>query len=392
MEYEKPKLRLIEGGLCDKTQAEKRFVSAFVTDTRLMGQIAMGIHWKILDHPEAEDLYQYFSFDAEECGLDNYKSVWDGNVDAMDHIRQTMIGPLGGQDVIISEKEARALFTEFYLKNKENGPTFRAGLHEYKFLIDEPVFLNEEEDHSLLVKMCKPIETDEELVNYYIMRMCAKDFKAAALLTDGEGLFDLFEEYPLVTLLKNSIQESEEGYLCHSLLDKDGYYDIVVTTVTVENLKVTSASRGSKMGISYQEAALMLSQPEFLTVYRIIVGPEEFEDRPLEFNYNVMVTEYANGRMYMAFNKDNSHVNNRVFKLSGDVFGLYFITYNGEFIVASQSKESIIKMERDLLHQDIGSFLLPTGKFEFQEPVLLQFANSDIDFFEEFLELIIGDE
>lgn len=63
-------LHLIEGGLCDKEDAEKEFVSAFATDTRLMGEIAMGIHWCIIDHPEAEDLFQFFSFDVQECGLE----------------------------------------------------------------------------------------------------------------------------------------------------------------------------------------------------------------------------------------------------------------------------------------------------------------------------------
>ena len=58
-------LRLIEGGLPDKEDAEKEFVSAFVTDTRLMGEIAVGIHWRIPDHPEAEDLFQFFSGDQE---------------------------------------------------------------------------------------------------------------------------------------------------------------------------------------------------------------------------------------------------------------------------------------------------------------------------------------
>ena len=384
----KPKLTLIEGGLCAKEQAEKVFVSAFATDTRLMGQLCMGIHWKIVDHPEADDLYQFFSFDAEECGLDNYKSVWDGDIDSIDTIRQTMVGPLGGKDVIISEREARALFTEFYLQNKKNGPTFRSGIHEFKFLIDEPVYLTEEEDAKLLSKLCTEIISPEQLTNYFIMRMCAKDFKAAEVLAAPGVVRDLFEDMPLLTLMKNSIRTLGNNYISHSLVDLGDSYRIIVTTVEIEDLKVVSFSRGNGMEISYQEAALMLTQPEFITVYRIIVGPEEFEDRPMEFNYNIVVSEHNNGRLYMAFNPNNDHVNKRIFKLSDDVFGLYLITYGGEFIVAAPTKENIIQMERDLLHLDIGSYLLPTGKFEFQEPVLYQFANSDLDYFEEFIELI----
>jgi hypothetical protein len=71
---------------------------------------------------------------------------------------------------------------------------------------------------------------------------------------------------------------------------------------------------------------------------------------------------------------------------------VYYITNNGEFIVSAASKKNIIKMERSLLHTPIGAMLLPTGKYEFQEPVLLQFVNSSIESFDEFLQLITGPE
>lgn len=384
----KIKFKLIEGGLPEKEHAEKEFVSAFVTDTRLMGQVAMGIHWKILDHPDAEDLYQFFSFDAEECGLDNYKSVWDGDVSALDYIRQTMIGPLGGEDIIISEKEARALFTYFYAMNKQRGFNFREGIHEFRFLIDNPVYLEKEESDALLGKMCTEITTDYQLVNYYIMRMVAKDYRAAAYLSAVPVDENLFSDLPLVTLLKNTIHSSEDGYVSHSLVEYDGVYKILLTEIKTSNRKVLSCTRSTGLDVTYKEAALMMARPEFLTVYKILTGPEEFEEKPMVFKYNTMITEHDNGRMYMAFNKSNDHVNSREFIISGDIFGLYFITYSGEFIVAAPGKASIIQMERDLLHSDIGAFLFPVGKFEFQEPVLLQFANSGLSEFEDFLEAI----
>ena len=90
----------------------------------------------------------------------------------------------------------------------------------------------------------------------------------------------------------------------------------------------------------------------------------------------------------MAFNSNNDHVNDPNYLLSNDIFGVYYITNNGEFIVSAASKKNIIKMERSLLHTPIGAMLLPTGKYEFQEPVLLQFANSGLSEFEDFLEAI----
>ena len=101
-----------------------------------------------------------------------------------------------------------------------------------------------------------------------------------------------------------------------------------------------------------------------------------------------MITEHDNGRMYMAFNNNNDHVNDRNYMLSNDIFGVYYITRFGEFIVSAPSKEKIISLERSLLHSPMGAMMLPTGKYEFQEPVLLQFINSGIEEFGEFLEMI----
>lgn len=384
----KSNFKLIDGGLPDKEHAPKEFVSAFVTDTRLMGQIAMGIHWKIIDHPDAEDLYQFFSFDAEECGLDNYKSVWDGDPNALDYIRQTLVGPLGGKDVIITEKEARALFTHFYAMNKKRGFNFREGIHEFRFLIDEPVVLEKEAADALLDKMCTEIETDFQLVNYFIMRMVAKDYTAAAKLSATPVDEEVLSDLPQITLLKNTIHEEDGKYISHSLVEWDGVYRLLLTAIETAGGKVVSFTRYPGLDVTYKEAALMMSRPEFVTVYKIITGPEEFEEKPMVFKYNTMITEHDNGRMYMAFNKNNNHVNSRVFMISGDIFGLYFITFAGEFIVAAPDKASIIQMERDLLHSDIGAFLFPIGKFEFQEPVLLQFANSGLSEFEDFMDMI----
>lgn len=396
---QRPKLKVIEGGLLPKEKAEREFVSAFATDTRLMGQIAMGIHWHIIDHPDAEDLYQFFSFDTEECGLDNYKSVWSGDGDEIALIRQTMIGPLGGKDVLLTEREARGLFTEYYPpaasrshdRNSEiSNITFSNGIHEYRHLIDEPVYLEPEEYAHLFDKLCTDIISDVQLVNYYIMRSLAKDTEGKRYLSappnDPEP--DLFGDIPLVTLLRNTVHESDGHYISSSLAEHDNKYELLVTDITVQDGAVTSCVRGSGLHISNTEAALMLAHPEFITVYKLLAGPEEFEEQPLEFEYNTMVTEHDSGRMYMAFNSNNDHVNDSNYMLSNDIFGVYYITRCGEFIVSASSTENIIKLERSLLHSPMGAMMLPVGKYEFQEPVLLQFVNSGIEEFDEFLAMI----
>ena len=410
------KLRLIKGGLGPKEEAEKQFVSAFATDTRLMGEVAMGIHWHIKNHPAAKELFQFFSFDTESEGLDNYKSVWSEDADEIALIRQTMIGPLGGQDVLLSEREARAVFTRYYNHITGRSPEFTEGINEYRFLIDEPAFLDADEFDALFDKLCTDIISPEQLVNYYIMRCLAKDSEGRRYLSSeyakGEikhisdnsaagaeysgrmlsSCKDIFPDLPLVSLLKNTIQEKDGHYISNSLAEHDSRYELLVTDITIEGDRVSSCERGPGMHISNTEAAMILAHPEFITVYRILADPDDFEEDPLEFEYNTMITEHESGRLYMAFNSNNDHVNDPNYLLSNDIFGVYYITNNGEVIVSAASKKNIIKMERSLLHTPIGAMLLPTGKYEFQEPVLLQFVNSSIDSFDEFLQLITDPE
>ena len=105
-----------------------------------------------------------------------------------------------------------------------------------------------------------------------------------------------------------------------------------------------------------------------------------------------MVTEHANGRLYMAFHQNNDHVKKDVYRLSDDVLGLYFITPYGEFIVAAYDESTIIKLEKDLLLGSIGFLLAPVAKFEFKDPILYDFANSDFDDFLEFVSLLTEKE
>ncbi|MBQ3924086.1 MAG: hypothetical protein II696_01050, partial [Firmicutes bacterium] len=200
-------LRLIEGGLPDKEDAEKEFVSAFVTDTRLMGEIAVGIHWRIPDHPEAEDLFQFFSFDVQECGLDNYKSSWASDIDAISYIRQTLVGPLGGEDVNISEREARALFTKYRQKCLDAGLPLPEGRREYEFLEKDPVTLSEKEYADLFDRMCTPLTCDNQVINYFLMRVFSCDDEGAAYLAADGMDVDLYPDMSYALLCKNTIEK-----------------------------------------------------------------------------------------------------------------------------------------------------------------------------------------
>ena len=51
----------------------------------------------------------------------------------------------------------------------------------------------------------------------------------------------------------------------------------------------------------------------------------------------------------------------------------------------------IKKIKDHDMRSALGNFLIPTEKFEFKEPVLYEFINSDFDRFEDFLDVIRDD-
>lgn len=95
---EKSDLKVLRGGLLDNAATSRKiFVSAYVTNTRLMGVLGMYIHFRLPDNQLLGDLHQFFYFDAEEYGFETYKSVLGDNLDRVNEIERSLIGGLGGQ-------------------------------------------------------------------------------------------------------------------------------------------------------------------------------------------------------------------------------------------------------------------------------------------------------
>jgi hypothetical protein len=190
---------------------------------------------------------------------------------------------------------------------------------------------------------------------------------------------------------KNTIDEKDGFYICQSLVETDSEYRIIVSKIKIESMRVVRYERASGFKVTSSEAAMMLSRSEFVTVYELIADPEEIDEKKLELNFNSMMTMHEHGKLYLAFNENNDHVGRRVFMLSEDIFGMYYVTDMGQFIAAAYSVPAIQKMEREIMRSALGNFLIPTEKFEFKEPVLYEFINSDFDRFEDFLDVIRDD-
>lgn len=135
---------------------------------------------------------------------------------------------------------------------------------------------------------------------------------------------------------------------------------------------------------------MMLAKPEFVTVYEVMLSEEDMENNigELTVNLNTVMTSHDNGRMFMAFKKNNDHVNERIFRLNNDVKGVYFLTDYGQLIASAYSLADIRYLENKLRVSMLAPYLIVTAKYEFKEPVLFEFIQSDFEDFEDFLDFI----
>ena len=388
---------LIKGGLSYPYESDKRtFISAFVTDTRLMGVVGLYIHWEVESGSFVSDFHQFFYFDAEEYGFETYRSISGNDMSEISYIEHALMGGLGGQKIDLTQKEAAFLIQTYANMNRRLSTPLPDGQKEYDFLFEPEIELTEEERRDLFEKQCTPITSTYQAINYFLMRCFGKDYAAAEFLSESNFPLDIYADIPPATLCKNTIDhfESESGhsYLCESLIEHDASYMLIVSEITMSKQgaakKIESFEKRTTMQVSAIEAAMMLSRPEFVTVYEILSSPEEFDAGLAELTASALLTMHGGGRLFLSFNKNNDHVNKRIFRLNEDVFGLYYITDFGQMIIAAYSIKGIHAMEKELRKSALSQSLLPVSKYEFKEPVLYEFIQSDFEDFEEFLDFI----
>ena len=396
----KPKLTVIEGGLAASIDKRpKYFLSAYVTDTRLMGVLAVHACWKIPYGDELSDFHQFFYIDCEEMGLETYKSFLDSDPSEIEMAEQALVGGLGASKIEISERQLMGLLTEYRLFNENHKLPLPEKYEEYRFLIEPETILTPEESHILMKLICGEIRSDYQTINYFLMRCFGRDYTGAAYLSEGKFPLDLYDNYRQATFCKNVIDKDASyvdgatAYMCESLIEMNNCYETVISRVVVRDLKIVDFEHCSGFAVSSAEAAMMLSKPEFVTVYEVLLSEQDMDENigELTITLNTVMSVHDNGRLFMAFKPSNSHVDSRIFRLSNDVRGIYFLTDYGQLIMASYSLIEIQTRERKLAACPLAPFLMATAKYEFKEPVLFEFINSDFEDFEDFLEAIKDD-
>ena len=393
----KPKLTVIEGGVPYLVKnRQKLLVSAYVTNTRLMGVLALYAHWRISDTDEILDFHQFFYIDCEESGLETYTGILGSDRSEIDATEQALVGGLGAEKIEITYPQLSGILTFYRMFNEARSLPLPNGYSEYSFLLEPGTILNPDEHTEVMRLICGEITSDYQAVNYFLMRCFGQDHRAAAFLSAGDFDLDIYANYKGATFCKNTIDKDhvyDDGataYLCESLVERRGNYEIIISRVVVKDLKIVGLSHCSGFAVSAAEAAMMLAKAEFVTVYEVLLSDEDMENNigELTINLNTIMSVQENGRLLMAFKKKNDHGNSRIFRLSNDVKGIYYLTDYGQLIVAAYTLQEIRHLENQLKVSPLAPFLIPTAKYEFKEPVLFEFMQSDFEDFDDFLNFI----
>ncbi len=404
-------LKLIHGGYGESAAtSKKKFISAYITDTRLMGVVGVYAHWKLPDNCLRTEMYQIFYLDAEEYGLDTYECIiGPDDSETRDRVTETknlLMGGLGGNEVEITERELMSLVQDYADLNLRQGIRL-PDKAEFTELLKPELLLTREEENILMGKQCEPITNDFQVVNYFIMRCAGRDFKAAKFLTKEYIRTDLFSEHKAAILLKNEIHVGESSfnisgdktsfsssmsYLCRSLIEYDEKFFVTTSSVTVEKLKVTKYERLTSERVSDMEAEMLIKREEYVNVYELSEDAGEINGEVLPILAKAQKSVHETGTLYMVFKPNNEHVSQEIFRLNDDVLGTFYFLESGQVLLQAYDMPSMMRLQLELVLAFGKNLLRQSSKYMFDEPVFYEFVNSYFFDFEEFVDLISHEE
>lgn len=378
-------------------QRNRRFVSAFATNSRLMGVVVLYIEWEpnMLEasNREMSSFHQYFYVETSEVGIESYKSIHGDNFKEIDEVEKTMIGGLGAQKIPLTEKEAYILFNKFADLNKKYKEDFPPGFEEYGFLLEQEIEFSEAEYIDVLKKICVKIENVNELINYFLIRYFAEDYEAVELLLSEEAnnaiSFDISSEALCMNKTEEHIDENGNmSYISESLIESGISHRIVISDITIFDGKISSFDIISNFPISSIETAMKLERPEFVTVFEVMKKDSDVKDALDHGKMSALIRDTNAGRLYLTFNDDNDHLKKPLYRLNDDVKGMIYFTDEGQLILAAYSLSRIRWLEKEVIFHPFGSDLLPLAKYEFKEDVFYDFVKSDTGDFINYIECI----
>ena len=273
---------------------------------------------------------------------------------------------------------------------------------EIDFIMRPKITLSLKERQDLMDKQCEEITSDFQLVNYFIMRCIGHDFEAARYLTSENVLFTDFRDDEPATLLRNSCElagtdynslngdafRTARTYDCLSLVEYKGFFELITSEVTVENMKVTSFEVTDREDISSREADMMTRREEYIIFNELEDEADSFSKESTPYTVRSQETAYDTGRLFVIFNPDNSHVAEQVYKLHADVFGSVYVNDLGQLMVSSFARENAELIERSILDNMGKDSVYLVARYRFDMPVLYEYIRSGFEDFEDYIDAI----
>lgn len=440
----KPNFTVIKGGKSFFPECrDRKFISGYSTNTRLMGVIGLELKWEITTDSDVRTLNQIFYLDAEEFGLESYTEAYGDNPHLIASERKRLIGALGGKTVAVTEEEARFLLQSYVKINKKFKQELPEGYEKYRFLLtpEQTLTLGNYED--LFARISGHIDLPNYTLNYFLMRIFAKDRRGAAFLTASSSStaeqniipnaqaedsdpaascesdisaeessaaredilvtpdyipdtpdFGIYTLKQPAALCRNTIEPcgnvADRTFMCESVVEYGNRYHIITSEIKLQMnpCRVVSARRCSAFTITSTEAAMIMNCSEFITVYEVDCSSTMFQDSFRAYVEEFTETEYDNGRLYIDFHDTNDHVGRQIYRMNDDIRAMYYLTENDQLLVIAYTFEAVFEAELHTTFALMPNYIQAVKKFEFREPVVYEFIKSDFDDFNEFLNLI----
>lgn len=405
-------LTVIKGGRdIPKENNGRRFIEGFVTATRLMGVMGMELVWDVLVDSKIETLHQIFYLDSEEYGIETFMHAYGIEPKEIVAERNRLVGALGGAVISISEKEARFLLQTHTAIGAAHNRNLPDGREKFAYLLEPIQELSKDEYLQLMQKVCGNINSEYFIINYFIMRAVAGDERAAAYLLadksfypstltpDTVPAFPNFKDFQFgnaATLYRNNIKfdenDSSNSYICESLIEAENQYRLIVSEIELQKnpLVILNARHCSDLRISSTEASMLMDRSEFITVFDILNANEAMLDAFNDYIENFTETQYENGTLYIDFNSTNDHVNNPLYRINDDIHVMYFMTLSNQILIVGYTHDAVYEAEFRLSLALMPYTTVINMKYEFKEPIIYEFMQSDFDDFESFVDYLGG--
>ncbi len=398
------------------------FRKSFCTNTRLMGTMMLMIEWVL----EARIVSHVFMLDAEGLGISDFYILLDESEESREAFYKQKYGGLGGINVLMTEEEACFLVKDFMEKNEryekplpenfnidiQNFYKEKAKELDLAVKVEDLEFAlvdNMEKKYSafrknIFKKICKNIETENEFVNYMIMRLVARDREALFYFSGNEEVSKLHLTKINGALLYNEIEKkSQDRFVCNCVYeDTDGYYEAKII-VSIDRKKVKE-ERALKFECDHYDYGLrsfmiasvnavydfevfdIISKEEALDIYKISDGYDMKELENLIYNAYPAIQgiEFENGSLYIQYYPDNAHVDGEVFVINNDIMFLIYVNEASLFL-ATYTQEARKLIEESLNYQ-LKERIKKVDRMIFQQNVLFDFIESGNDDFYDFLD------